>query len=76
MSGRDGTPNSHTPTGGTSGGVDCSQLSFDTYISSPKSAAIHQITTSTILQIDVYRQGNTETVAVFIAASLIIRQNF
>lgn len=69
MSGRDSTPNTLAPTGGTSGGVDCSQLSFNTYISSPKPAAIPQITQGTILQIDIFRQGSTETVAVFLAGT-------
>lgn len=64
MSGRDSTPDSNTPTGGT-GGVDCSQLRFNTFISSPKPAVLPQLNPGIVLNVDAYKLGATETVAVF-----------
>lgn len=69
MSGRDSTPDTRTPTGGT-GGVDCSQLRFNTYISSPKPTVLPQLNPGTILHVDVYKLGATETVAVFLNGTL------
>src|SRR5690554_1181827 len=71
MSGRDSNPNSNTPNVGGSGGVDCSQLSFNTYVSSPKAAALSQVTHGAILKIEIYRQSNTETVAVYLQGTIV-----
>lgn len=71
MSGRDSAPNSSMPSGGGSGGVDCTQLSFSTYISSPKPVVLSQVNQGTILRIEVYRQSSTETVAVYLQDTLV-----
>lgn len=70
MSGRDSGSSTSGNAGGA-GGADCSQIRFDTFISSPLPSAIKQLQPGITLQIDVFRQNNIETVAVYLNGTAV-----
>lgn len=71
MSGRDTGSSTPGNAGGAAGGADCSQLRFDTFISSPLPSAINKLMPGVALPIDVFRQNSIETVAVYLNGTAV-----